>query len=547
LLAADGEPLTGADVMVFQRVEKPDTGRRIYDIPKFHGATDGRGMYTLPNVPVDDSMFYMATNDELRPNPFGYISNHGENGLLLIRVAKAGLVDYVWLDIIQCNLAFWSTVEPAIYVRLTELRNQSSDSPIVQSTFDSDDEGWTVIDDAGTWAPAFVDEGSRRYITAMDTMSGFWFFEAPPEFVAGMGGAYGGRLTFELKQLRVGDPHLTDDVVLQGDGVTLTCDRIPGPDSAWTPYSVLLDETGGWIDAATGDPADSETIRYVFASLESLRIRGDYQSDYSGDACSIDNVAVYPPLGPPELPIPGALLVSSRFDVDTEGWTILDNGSSTAPEYVGVGGDPGGYAFESDAATGYWYWRAPAKFLGDQSAAHGGTLVFNLKQSRMNDPLEADDVVLVGGGSTLAYRCPIAPGAQWTSFAVPLAADRGWFRPLTGRSPSPSEMLAVLSSLDELRIRGDYQSGLNDDVVSMDNVSLHAPKPRADFDDDNDVDQADFGHVQECLTGPGIFVIDLLCTDANLDDDDDVDEADVGIFQTCMSGADIPAEAGCGY
>ena len=48
---------------------------------------------------------------------------------------------------------------------MTELRNDVSDSPIVQSTFDFDDEGWTVVDDAGVSAPSFVDEGDTRYIT----------------------------------------------------------------------------------------------------------------------------------------------------------------------------------------------------------------------------------------------------------------------------------------------------------------------------------------------------------------------------------------------
>lgn len=182
-------------------------------------------------------------------------------------------------------------------------------------------------------------------------------------------------------------------------------------------------------------------------------------------------------MSPTELPSLGPLLIASYFDADAEGWTIVDNGSSTVPDYVASGGNPGGHVSESDAATGFWYWRAPAKFLGDQSAAHGGALAFDLKQSRTNAPLVADDVILVGAGRTLTYRSPIAPGTQWTSYVVPLDADLGWIDLSTGLPASESDLLAVLSSLDELKIRGDYQSELGNDIVSLDNVSLHMQEP----------------------------------------------------------------------
>jgi len=57
-----------------------------------------------------------------------------------------------------------------------------------------------------------------------------------------------------------------------------------------------------------------------------------------------------------------------------------------------------------------------------------------------------------------------------------------------------------------------------------------------DFDNDGDVDQLDFGHLQTCCTGLGTIQNDPACQDARLDGDTDVDQSDFVIFQACMSG-----------
>lgn len=67
----------------------------------------------------------------------------------------------------------------------------------------------------------------------------------------------------------------------------------------------------------------------------------------------------------------------------------------------------------------------------------------------------------------------------------------------------------------------------------------------ADFDHDGDVDQADFGHLQECMTGDGIAVTDPDCQNAKLDIDLDVDLHDFEIFAGCLSGPDVPADVNC--
>jgi len=64
----------------------------------------------------------------------------------------------------------------------------------------------------------------------------------------------------------------------------------------------------------------------------------------------------------------------------------------------------------------------------------------------------------------------------------------------------------------------------------------------ADFDNDNDVDQEDFGVFQVCYSGSG-REYPSGCENADFDTDDDVDSDDFDIFQQCMSGANV--EPGC--
>jgi len=76
-----------------------------------------------------------------------------------------------------------------------------------------------------------------------------------------------------------------------------------------------------------------------------------------------------------------------------------------------------------------------------------------------------------------------------------------------------------------------------DTETKIDYIEVEAIGP--DFDEDGDVDQEDFGHLQACLSGPGIAQNDPDCLDARLDGDDDVDQDDFAIFRNCMTGANL--------
>jgi len=79
----------------------------------------------------------------------------------------------------------------------------------------------------------------------------------------------------------------------------------------------------------------------------------------------------------------------------------------------------------------------------------------------------------------------------------------------------------------------------------LDNMTIEPKVSRADFNYDFAVDQADFGHLQACLSGGGITQTDPACEDAELDDDDDVDREDASLFLNCLRGPAVPADADC--
>lgn len=166
-----------------------------------------------------------------------------------------------------------------------------------------------------------------------------------------------------------------------------------------------------------------------------------------------------------------SLPVSSSFTTDDEGWTTsLDAEGNPTPRWSASGGNPDGYVSARDSLGNVkWYWQAPPKFLGDLSAAYGTALTFDMRQSSQVNPTNDVDVILVGAGMRLVFDTPYNPTTSWTSYRVPLTVSGGWKKDsLNGPAPTREEMVAVLGSLTELRIRGDYIFGQSE--CSLDNV-----------------------------------------------------------------------------
>ncbi|MGV3724821.1 MAG: hypothetical protein ACO1SX_28310 [Actinomycetota bacterium] len=85
-------------------VHQAENGR-IPETPVAQGVTNSNGEWPLPNVAVPT--IRTAIGSTLSDNVFGKIDLNAGNGLLLVRVAARGEVEYHWLPITLFNQAYW--------------------------------------------------------------------------------------------------------------------------------------------------------------------------------------------------------------------------------------------------------------------------------------------------------------------------------------------------------------------------------------------------------------------------------------------------------
>jgi Laminin B (Domain IV)/PEP-CTERM motif len=168
---------------------------------------------------------------------------------------------------------------------------------LASSNFNHSSEGWKIAEyNAGNWIfvnPMHIPRifGNGGYLIEPDRKFGTWFWDAPAQFLGNMSAAYGGILAFDLKQWQTSFQRKeTSDLLLMGGGYKLSLDTAYHPGTNWTPYNILLHESFGWKNLATGLTATRNEMLAVLSSLTALRINGDYGKGL--DISSIDNVVL---------------------------------------------------------------------------------------------------------------------------------------------------------------------------------------------------------------------------------------------------------------
>ena len=173
---------------------------------------------------------------------------------------------------------------------------------LARSAFDTNDEGWTFFGDGFNQAhhPGGGDPGG--YISVDD--QAIWqgcSWQAPAKFLGDVSTAYGGALTFDIKQMNA-DVDLKprrpgpwgNDLILIGGGLKLLLDISQSPGLEWTPYSIPLDETADWRRSGSGGPAATRgDFLAVLSDLQALRIRTDHYYPDQWETMGLDNVALY--------------------------------------------------------------------------------------------------------------------------------------------------------------------------------------------------------------------------------------------------------------
>ncbi|MBC7941123.1 MAG: hypothetical protein H7Z19_15425 [Chitinophagaceae bacterium] len=179
------------------------------------------------------------------------------------------------------------------------------------------------------------------------------------------------------------------------------------------------------------------------------------------------------------------VLVSSSFDFDNDGWeraAFVDGSGDTPAPWWPFGNGPGSLIDAGLDALPDGF-SAPGKFLGNQSAALGGALMFQVF-GLAGAASSGDCIRLTSGTLEISYglRGPgFAPGT-WVNYVVPLTASAGWetlaANPFLPRTPTTdAEMAAVLGSLTQLRIRSDWYLPPANGFLYLDNVRLVSGVP----------------------------------------------------------------------
>lgn len=358
----------------------------------------------------------------------------------------------------------------------------------VASTFDASMEAWSPVNDVTlSWSATGGVTGG--YLRGDDKASGqWWYYGAPLKFLGRKSAAYGRTLSFSIMQSDSAPSASTEpNVILASADTTLVYKFAEEPGTAWTPYTITLDETSGWRKTTVDGPAPTEAeFRAVLSNLTKLHIRGEFSD--SKDTGGLDDVVLTLSGDKPLVVLP----VVSRFDTDAEGWRALGDTSGTEQgiSWLATGGNPGGCVTATDYTSDVWYFVAPSRFTGDLSPAYGASIRFDLRQSAVSSQFDAADVALDGEALTLVHDTAANPGVAWTSYSVPLEPAAWRVGTLTGAVATEADLRGVLSTLVGFRIRGEYRSGA--DTAWLDNVLFGAGGVApGDVDGNGAVDVAD--------------------------------------------------------
>lgn len=171
-------------------------------------------------------------------------------------------------------------------------------------------------------------------------------------------------------------------------------------------------------------------------------------------------------------------IIVSDFSSGNEGWRLSGDATTNSVQYS----SSGGFAYGVDGAKGsLWYFEAPSKFKGNQSAAFGHNLEFEMNYTGSGSTLSGGSMVTLwatDGTSLLINSSAPASRGSWYKYTFNLSDSDNWL--YQGVKATNENIRYVLTNLSRLRIRGEFVHG--SDTGRLDNVKLFAvPEPNALF------------------------------------------------------------------
>lgn len=286
LLDYKGDPLVGATVKMYQYCERPGQGKVITDQVKAEGVSGAGGEYVLPNVAIDPAKVPpIYTGDELHDNPFGYLAVVGTNGVFLFSVEYQEVVNYVWLDITEANIAYFNgQTGLAIFERqldiggppqycppeeLTELNAIDwaawAQGSSAENTYVEDDTGRKVVGNASL---KFVtDGGYDTYVRYPRTFTAHWDLSSVDHlkisFYAENPSPYGFQNGSPWIRLKDANNNYFEYQYYHNDSPS---DLLNEARDTWKSYEIPLDASptteNGWRCTTVGSP-DLSHIQFV--------------------------------------------------------------------------------------------------------------------------------------------------------------------------------------------------------------------------------------------------------------------------------------------
>lgn len=162
--------------------------------------------------------------------------------------------------------------------------------PFASSTFDTDDDGWSIVDFPNSmshvspgsilpldWNAAGGESGA--YVLKRDPSEGIYAFNAPVKYLGNLTSVAGGTLEFSLRSDR--QDWTADSVVsFVGEigGATRAVVALiqPQPTVAWTRYSIPLVAESFLYDNRSGATLSEIDFRSVLANVAAIRINAEY-------------------------------------------------------------------------------------------------------------------------------------------------------------------------------------------------------------------------------------------------------------------------------
>jgi hypothetical protein len=174
------------------------------------------------------------------------------------------------------------------------------------STFDTNDEGWSVVSFSnlttdnfgivGSYTAIYNSTGGNPggFISNNDPDGGDATFAAPASFLGDRSAAIGTSFSYDLMHSGTNNYNATD-LIFEGNGMRLLWEASPdlAPTTTWLNVSVTLAPSAQWhLNTHNGTQATMADFQSVFANLSGIFIRGEYTN--GGESDGIDNVNFVP-------------------------------------------------------------------------------------------------------------------------------------------------------------------------------------------------------------------------------------------------------------